>query len=140
MTRRPRSDRGSVSAFVAVIAIALVAVTGLVYDGGQILTAQARVRDLAANAARAGAQEIDLDTLRADQVVAVDPDRATSAALDYLAAHDATGNVDVTGSRVTVTATIRQPLRILPGADRNVSATDSADAVPGLLEGEFPDA
>lgn len=133
-------DRGSVSAFVAVIAIALVAVAGLVYDGGQILTAQARARDLAANAARAGAQEIDLDTLRADQQVVLDPDRASAAALDYLAAHGAIGSVNVSGSRVTVTATIRQPLRILPGADRDVAATDSADAVPGLLEGELPDA
>lgn len=135
-----RDDRGSVSAFVAVIAIALVAVAGLVYDGGQILTAQARARDLAANAARAGAQEVDLDTLRAEQQVTLDPDRAASAALDYLAAHGATGIVDVSGSRVTVTATIRQSLRILPGADRDVTATDSADAVPGLLDGEFPDA
>ena len=133
-------DRGSVSAFVAVIAIALVAVAGLVYDGGQILTAQARVRDLAANAARAGAQEIDLDTLRAEQQVVLDPDRASSAALDYLAAHGAIGSVEINGSRVTVTATVRQTLRILPGADRDVSATDSADAVPGLLEGELPDA
>ena len=133
-------DRGSVSAFVAVIVIALVAVAGLVYDGGQILTAQARVRDLAANAARAGAQEIDLDTLRAEQQVVLDPDRASSVALDYLAAHGAIGSVEINGSRVTVTATVRQTLRILPGADRDVSATDSADAVPGLLEGELPDA
>ena len=139
MTRRP-DDRGIVSAFVAVIAIALVAVAGLVYDGGQILTAQARARDLAANAARAGAQEIDLDTLRAEQRVVLDPDRATSAALDYLARYGATGNVEVDGSRVTVTASIRQPLRILPGADRDVAATDSADAVPGLLDGEPSDA
>lgn len=139
MTRR-LDDRGSVSAFVAVIAIALVAVAGLVYDGGQILTAQARARDLAANAARAGAQEIDLDTLRAEQRVVLDPDRATSAAYDYLARHGATGSVEIDGSRVTVTATVHQPLHILPGADRDVAATDSADAVPGLLEGEPPDA
>lgn len=133
-------DRGSVSAFVAVIAIALVAVAGLVYDGGQILNAQARARDLAANAARAGAQEIDLDVLRAEQRVVLDPDRATSAAHDYLSQHGAGGSVDIDGSRVTVTATLRQPLRILPGADRDVAATDSADAVPGLLEGELSDA
>lgn len=133
-------DRGSVSAFVAVIAIALVAVAGLVYDGGQILNAQARARDLAANAARAGAQEIDLDVLRAQQRVVLDPDRATSAANDYLAQHGATGSVHIDGSRVTVTATLQQPLRILPGAARDVAATDSADAVPGLLEGELSDA
>lgn len=133
-------DRGSVSAFVAVIAIALVAVAGLVYDGGQILNAQARARDLAANAARAGAQEIDLDTLRAEQAVTLDPDRARTAALDHLTRAGATGTAEVFGSRITVTVTIRQPLRILPGADRDVSAADSADAVPGLNEGEFTDA
>src|SRR3546814_1642827 len=47
---------------------------------------------------------------------------------------DLTGSVDIDGSRVTVTATLRRPLRILPGADRDVAATDSADAVPGLLD------
>lgn len=139
MRRNPR-DRGSVSAFVAVIAIALVAVAGLVYDGGQILSAQARVRDLAANAARAGAQQVDLDTLRADQRVVLDADRAATAALDYLTQHGAAGTVEINGSRVTVTATVRQPLHILPGADRDVAATDSADAVPGLFEGELPGA
>lgn len=135
-----RDERGSVSAFVAVIGLGLVMVAGLVYDGGQVLAAQATARDLAANAARAGAQEIDLDTLRAEQRVVLDPDRATSAAYDYLARHGATGSVEIDGSRVTVTATVHQPLHILPGADRDVAATDSADAVPGLLEGEPPDA
>lgn len=129
-------DRGTVSAFVAVIAAALVMVAGLVYDGGQILASQARARDLASNAARAGAQEVDLDTLRADQTVVLDPDQATAAALNYLAGTGAVGSVEVNGARVTVTVTLTQPLRILPGADRQVTAVDSADAVPGLIEGE----
>lgn len=139
MTARA-DDRGTVSAFVAVIAIGLVAVAGLVYDGGQILNAQARARDLAANAARAGAQQVDLYTLRADQRVVLDPDRASATARDYLASQGATGTVSVDGSRITVTVTIVQPLRILPGADREVRAIDSADAVPGLVEGELPGA
>lgn len=133
------NDRGTVSAFVAVIASALVMVAGLVYDGGQILASQARARDLASNAARAGAQEIDLDTLRADQVVVLDPDRAAAAALDYLEGSRAEGTVDVQGARVTVTVTLTQPLRILPGSDRRVTAVDSADAVPGLFDGDPSD-
>lgn len=129
-------DRGTMTSFVAVVALAIVMVAGLVYDGGQILAAQAQARDLAANAARAGTQEIDLDTLREQQTVVLDPARATSAALDYLTTHGATGTVTITGSRVTVTASINQPLQILPGADRTVSATDSADAVAGVTEAE----
>lgn len=136
---RGHDDRGTITSFVAVVAVAIVMVAGLVYDGGQILAAQARARDLAANAARAGTQEIDINTLREHNAVVLDPDGATDAAIDYLTAHGATGTVTVDGARVTVTATLIQPLRILPGADRTVSATDSADAVPGLIEAEGAD-
>lgn len=59
-----RDEQGSVAAFVAVIAVALVMVAGMAYDGGQIVAAQATARDLAAGAARAGAQEVDMDRLR----------------------------------------------------------------------------
>lgn len=137
--RRRHDDRGTVSAFVAVVAAALVMVAGLVYDGGQILASQARARDLASNAARAGAQEIDLDALRAEQIVVLDPDLAATSALDYLADTGAVGSVEVDGARVTVTVTLTQPLRILPGADRRVTAVDSADAIPGLVEGDLAD-
>ncbi|MGH2604470.1 MAG: pilus assembly protein TadG-related protein, partial [Dehalococcoidia bacterium] len=136
MSLRARGERGSVSAFVAVIALGLLMVAGLVYDGGQVLAAQATARDLAANAARAGAQEIDLDALRADGVPLLDPDRAVTAARDYLTAAGAEGDVVVEGTTITVTATIRQEMRILPVPDRVVHATDTARAVPGVTEGD----
>jgi len=88
VTRQTRSEQGSVSALVAVVATGLVMVAGLAYDGGQIVTAQATARDLAANAARAGAQEVDLDELRATGRAALDidaasrPPRTTSPTLD----------------------------------------------------------
>lgn len=134
--RRHMDERGSVSAFVAVVAVALVMVAGLVYDGGQVLATQARVRDLAGNAARAGAQEVDLDALRTDGVVVLDPDRAASAALAYLERSGAHGQVAVVGGSVTVTATLVQAMRILPVPDRAVSATDTATAIPGLKEAD----
>ncbi len=139
MSQHRGAEQGSVSAFVAVIALGLVMVAGLVYDGGQILAAQARARDLAANAARAGAQEIDLDALRTDGVPLLDPDRAANAAHTYLVRSGVDGQVVVDGTSVTVTATIHQNMRILPVPDREVRATDTATATPGVVEGDSTD-
>lgn len=131
MTDLQRTDRGSVSAMVAVVALGLVMVAGLAYDGGQIVAAQGTARDIAANAARAGAQEIDLDEVRATGTATLDPDRATQAAEAYLSATGHQGTVTVTESTITVTARIVQPMHILPLPDRVVTATDSATAVTG---------
>lgn len=130
-----RSDRGSVSALVAVVALGLVMVAGLAYDGGQIVAAQGIARDIAANAARAGAQEVDLDELRATGNAQLDPEAAAAAAQAYLADTGHEGTVDVAGPTVTVTVRVVQPMTILPLPDRTVAATDSATAVTGP-EGE----
>jgi Flp pilus assembly protein TadG len=62
--REPRDERGSITAFVAVVATALVLVAGMAYDGGQVIAAHNAARNDAERAARAGAQQIDLDHLR----------------------------------------------------------------------------
>ena len=131
---RPADERGSVTPLVAVIAIALVMVAGMAYDGGQIVTAQAAARDVASAAARAGAQEVDLDVLRATGRPVLDPERALAAVDAYLAEAGARGTSRVEGATVTVTVTVRQPMHILPVPDRTVTATDSATAVTGNLE------
>lgn len=126
-----RSVRGSVSALVAVVALGLVMIAGLAYDGGQIVAAQGTARDIAANAARAGAQEVDLDELRATGIAQLDPEAAAAAAATYLADTGHEGTVDVAGPTVTVTVRVIQPMTILPLPDRTVAATDSATAVTG---------
>lgn len=131
MTSRRRSDQGSVSALVAVVALGLVMVAGLAYDGGQIVAAQGTARDIAANAARAGAQEIDLDELRATGRAQLDPEAAAAAADAYVTGTGHQGMVTVVGPTVTVTVRVVQPMRILPLPDRIVAATDSATAVTG---------
>jgi len=133
---RSSDEAGSVSAFVAVIAIGLIMVAGLVYDGGQVLAAQATARDLAANAARAGAQELDLDALRADGIAVLDPDRAAGAAHDYLQASDVEGDVTVAGADITVTVRVVARMRILPVPDRIVQASDRATATTGVTDGD----
>ena len=129
MTLRTRGEGGSVSAFVAVVAVGLVMVAGMAYDGGQIVAAQATARDLAGSAARAGAQEVDLDRLRSTGDATLDPDRATAAAQAFLAQAGFTGTMRVSGPSITVTVSVRQPMRILPVPDRTVTATDTATAL-----------
>ena len=140
MKPKPSTDEeGSVTGFVAVIAIALVFVAGMVSDGGRILAAGLDAAHLAQAAARAGAQEIDLDALRATGQPAIDPVRADQSARDYLAAAGAEGTVTVDANRVTVTVTLTQPMGVLPVPARRVTATRSADATAGVTaSGDLP--
>lgn len=136
MSRRLAADEaGSVSAFVAVVAVGLIMVAGMAYDGGQIVAAQATARDLASSAARAGAQEIDLDHLRSTGEATLDPDKAAASAHAFLAQAGFTGTMRVNGPSITVAVTLQQPMRILPVPDRAVTAVDTATA---LTEEEVP--
>lgn len=131
--RRPKGEEGSVTAMVAVVALGLVMVAGLAYDGGQIVAAQATARDLAGNAARAGAQEIDVAELRSSGVTVLEPGRAAAAAEAYLARTGHTGRVSVEGAEITVSVDVVQPMVILPLPDRTVTATHTATAVTGVI-------
>jgi Flp pilus assembly protein TadG len=116
------------TAFVAIIAVALVMVAGMVYDGGQVISATAQARSDAAKAARAGAQEVDITALRSTGETVLDPTAAEASALAYLAEAGATGTVTVDGPSITVTVTINQPMQILPLPDRTVVAVETATA------------
>jgi Flp pilus assembly protein TadG len=127
--QRISNDEGSVTAFVAIVAIALVMVAGMAYDGGQVIAAHSRARSDAAKAARAGAQEIDITTLRSSGDTVLDARTAESAALAYLADVGATGTVTVDGPTITVTVTVIQPMRILPVSDRTIIVSETASAL-----------
>lgn len=114
---------------MAVVAVGLIMVAGMAYDGGQIVAAQATARDLASSAARAGAQEVDVDRLRGSGDAVLDPERATGAALAFLAQAGFAGTTSVNGASITVTVRVRQPMRILPVPERTVTASDTATAV-----------
>lgn len=128
MTGRPTNDGGSVTAFVAVVATALLLVAGMAYDGGMVVATHTDARADAQKAARAGAQQIDHDTLRATGVIALDPDASAAAALAYLTAAGAMGTASVDGATITVTVTAVAPMQILPIEDRTIVSTASATA------------
>lgn len=129
MSTRCRDEAGSITAFVAVVSFALVMVAGMAYDGGQVIRAHNAARNDAEQAARAGAQQIDLTHLRTTNEPRLDMGKAEAAALDYLARSGASGTVSVGDASVTVTVTRVQPFRILPGADRTITVTETATAV-----------
>jgi Flp pilus assembly protein TadG len=111
---RPRFDeRGSVTLFAVVVVLGLLAMAGLVVDGGAKLTAQRRANNVAEQAARAGAQAADQAALRAGHTV-LDPSRARLAALQYLsAAGHSAGRITVTGAALDVEVTASAPTAIL---------------------------
>ncbi len=98
-------DGGYVTAFFAIVVVALLGLAGLALDGGGALNAKTRAISTAAEAARAGAQALDLARYRADGTVELNPDQARTRALAFLAGAGAHGTVSATPARVTVTVT-----------------------------------
>lgn len=131
-------DEGSVTAFTVTVVGALIALLGLVTDGGLALAARVKAVGEAQEAARAGARHLDLDSLRTNHIIDLGPDAAQQAAADYLAAAGATGRATATPDEVTVTVerTQRTQLLSLVGiSSLHVTATATAhpawrDATP----------
>lgn len=105
MTHR-HGDEGSVSLFVVVITVALLAAIGLVVDGGGRIRALERADEGAREAARAGSQMLDLPAAVRGQRVAVEPEAAARAARAYLRAAGIEGTVSVSGNVVSVSTTV----------------------------------
>jgi hypothetical protein len=124
-------EAGMVTAFVVIFTVALLAMAGLVLDGGLALAAKVHAIDDAQAAARAGAQAIDIPTYRATGTITLDPAQAVADAERFLAAAGEHGTVTVTGQTVSVTVTITQPTQILSivGVDRlTATGTGSSTA------------
>jgi Flp pilus assembly protein TadG len=73
-------ERGSVTVFTVVFAIAVMFLLALIIDGGMAMNARQRAADIAGQAARAAADTIDVATLRATGVAEMAPGACGSAA------------------------------------------------------------
>ena len=82
LLRPPTSDReaGSVTVFLAITVTGLLILVGLVADGGAKLRAAQRADAIAAEAARAAGQVIDLPAAVGGSAVRVDRQAAVEAA------------------------------------------------------------
>ena len=130
-----RGESGQLSAFVVLLAVPLVAVAGLVADGGGVLAAHQQAISTALEAARAGAQAVDQSVLRSTGAVVLDVPEARRDALLYLAAAGQSGSVSVSAQSVTVTIDVRHSLAVLSALGLGpvtVSGTATATAVQGV--------
>ncbi|ACV79102.1 pilus assembly protein TadG-related protein [Nakamurella multipartita] len=127
------ADRGSVTAWLLGTVVALLVLAGLVLDGGTALAARGRAADSAAQAARAGADALDQSSLRSTSPsgFTANPAQARAAANRVLAAAGVSGEVQISGAQVTVTAraTDRTAVLTLIGIDE-VGGEASATAIP----------
>ncbi|HEX3827261.1 MAG TPA: pilus assembly protein TadG-related protein [Sporichthyaceae bacterium] len=134
-----RRDCGSATVFVVVLVPALLAMAGLVIDGGYALSARQQADTIAEQAARAGADQLAINTLRAGGPIRLNPAAARTAAENYLAETGHTGTATVSGVTVTVTVRIARRTAALSAIGINtVSATSTATAT-GLTGIDQPD-
>ncbi|MCV2394550.1 pilus assembly protein TadG-related protein [Actinotalea sp. M2MS4P-6] len=139
--RRPAArDEGTASAFVIGLVVALFVVAGLVVDGGRALNARVAAADVAEQAARAGAMQVDVDELRSNGSLALDPTAARSAAAAYLVSqgYDAT-TASVAADTTAVHVTVRDEvptslLQLIFIPTMAVSGGASARAALGIVD------
>jgi len=128
-------ERGSLTLMLAALMVALLALAGLVIDGGRKLNQSARAYAIAQEAARAGAGMVDRSTAYRSGTFKVDEAQALTAARAYLADSGFTGSVSPDGTRrIRVTVTVTQPTLVLSliGMD---TMTSTGSAVASLVTG-----
>ncbi|GHJ35443.1 hypothetical protein Sm713_10520 [Streptomyces sp. TS71-3] len=86
---------------------------GIVVDGGLALAGKARALDVAQEAARVGAQQVDLGQLRREGRIRLVPEQAATAAEDYVASTGDSGSVSVKGEALTVRVAHAQRTQVL---------------------------
>jgi Flp pilus assembly protein TadG len=133
-----------VQTLFAVLVFALLGLSGLAIDGGQVLVAKRDAQGLADAAARAGAAQLDEVAARANPEIPphIDPAAATTAAIAYIdevrpGATIQVLAVDATHIRVRVTSRpVPVSLLQLAGVGQTVRAEAIGEAEPqtGIAE------
>jgi Flp pilus assembly protein TadG len=88
-SRRESGERGSVSLWLVIFSLAVLILLAFIVDGGQYMNARERAADIAEQAARAGADQVSVASLR--QGTFVIPQAAACAAAQTLVTQYATG-------------------------------------------------
>ncbi len=116
LRRWHRDEAGQALVLAALFLLGLVAVAGLVADGGLLLVQRRELQNLADAAAAAGAMRVDEATYRASggSRLVLDEGAARATAIAYLLEEDGMRyDVDATAARVTVAVSRHAPTRFL---------------------------
>jgi Flp pilus assembly protein TadG len=124
------AERGSLTLMLAVLMPVLLALAGLVIDGGRKLNQAGRAYAIAQEAARAGAGQVSTSLAYRSGTFRVDQAEAIAAAEAYLSSAGVTGSAGADGTRairVSVTITGHTTVLSLIGI-QTMSSTGSAVA------------
>ena len=125
-----RRDEGSATGWAIGVMLVGLLLVALVFDGANAITARVHALDVAQQAARAGADQIDLATLRTTGEFRLDPVAAEAAAHQFLVQAGVTGSATATADQVTVTVTLTEAAVLLAAIGINtytVSAQRTAE-------------
>ncbi|RFU41558.1 pilus assembly protein [Actinomadura logoneensis] len=128
-------DRGTITLYIVLFTPAVFVLAGLLLDGGRAIHARQRAADMAEQAARAGANQIDTATLRDTGRVQVDAQTACASASSLLGDYGqevdgSSCDAGVNEVRVSVRITVHpQLLGIIPGMG-SFQMTSEASAHP----------
>jgi hypothetical protein len=128
------ADRGSATGWAIGTILVGLLIVALVFDGAAAMTARATALDVAQQAARAGADQLDLALLREQGVVAIDPAAAQATAQQWLQNAGVEGAVNATAAQVEVTVTLTQPtvlLAVVGIPTFTITAAATAEPLPG---------
>jgi Flp pilus assembly protein TadG len=142
VARRFRDDErgaGFIAAFIVLFGVLTLAGVGLIVDSARVVSAQRHASAAAYEAARAGANAIQLNVTRGSTTATIDPTAARAAALDaassLLAGSDAiVADVAVNGDEVVVTITRRVEPAFPLVAARTITETGHARVLIGITE------
>jgi Flp pilus assembly protein TadG len=107
---RARDERGSIIVWLALASFAMTFLVGLAVDLGGQVHAHERAHDIAAQAARAGGEEVNGGSAIQGTGLTVNSAEARAAAQRYLDQAGVHGTVTVTGSD-TITVTVHDSYR-----------------------------
>jgi Flp pilus assembly protein TadG len=133
--RRGAGDQGSITLMLLVLFVALIALAGIVIDGGAKLNQAENATAIAQEAARAGAGMVNQANAYSTGSFTVDQGEAIAAAEQYLASAGYQGTVTAVGNdSIEVTVTVTSPTRVLSiiGID---SMTSTGSATAALVTG-----
>lgn len=108
-----RREQGSATVWMVFATVIILAVCGLVYDGGDLIATKRQAINNAEQAARAGAQAIDTTVLMSTGNVQLDPTEAIARADAFLAANGWSGIATATTTSVSVTVERAHQLEFL---------------------------
>src|SRR5688572_2732083 len=95
--RHRRDERGSVTVWMALASFGMMMLVGLAVDLGGQVHAQQQAHDLAAQAARAGGEQVQAAPAIEGRYLRIDTQAARAAAEDYLDAAGVDGTVSIVG-------------------------------------------